>query len=233
MALWGGGAVARYGADGSLLATVRLPVDRPTSCAFGGSDHATLFVTTARAGLDKAALDRQPHAGHVFRFDGLDVRGMPCAPYRGANRLRSQPRLTAPARTSRNGTLSAAVGPFAGLLAPHLIAGQGAGGREAPARRCALLESRQAVDRPPIRRSPTSTRGRSVEQRQRIPHPHPPRHDIQPRPRPVRWKPAPRWQHTWRRRPASRREGPARLGGNPLAIPRRTPGRAAPGSGAM
>ncbi len=83
MALWGGGAVARYGADGSLLATVRLPVDRPTSCAFGGSDHATLFVTTARAGLDKAALDRQPHAGHVFRFDGLDVRGMPCAPYRG------------------------------------------------------------------------------------------------------------------------------------------------------
>jgi sugar lactone lactonase YvrE len=83
VALWGGGAVERYGADGSLLATVRLPVDRPTSCAFGGPELATLFVTTARAGLDEAALDRQPHAGHVFRFDGLGVTGMPCAPYRG------------------------------------------------------------------------------------------------------------------------------------------------------
>jgi sugar lactone lactonase YvrE len=83
VALWGGGAVERYGADGSLLATLRLPVDQPTSCAFGGAELATLFVTSARAGLDEAALDRQPHAGHLFRFDRLGVTGMPCAPYRG------------------------------------------------------------------------------------------------------------------------------------------------------
>jgi sugar lactone lactonase YvrE len=83
VALWGGGAVERYGADGALLARVRLPVDQPTSCAFGGPELATLFITTARAGLDEAALDRQPHAGHVFRVDGLGVTGMPCAPYRG------------------------------------------------------------------------------------------------------------------------------------------------------
>jgi sugar lactone lactonase YvrE len=83
VAVWGGGAIQRYAADGSLLATVRLPVERPTSCAFGGPDRATLFVTTARAGLDEIALARQPDAGHVFRIDGLDVRGMPCAPYRG------------------------------------------------------------------------------------------------------------------------------------------------------
>jgi sugar lactone lactonase YvrE len=83
VALWGGGAVERYGADGSLSARVRLPVDRPTSCAFGGPELATLFVTSARAGLDEAALARQPHAGHVFRFDGLGVTGMPCMPYRG------------------------------------------------------------------------------------------------------------------------------------------------------
>jgi sugar lactone lactonase YvrE len=63
---------------------MRLAVDQPTSCAFGGAELATLFVTTARAGLDEAALDRQPHAGHVFRFDGLGATGMPCAPYRGA-----------------------------------------------------------------------------------------------------------------------------------------------------
>jgi sugar lactone lactonase YvrE len=83
VALWGGGAVQRYGPDGALLAAVRLPVDQPTSCAFGGPELATLFVTTARAGLDEAALACQPHAGHVFRVDGLDVTGMPCLPYRG------------------------------------------------------------------------------------------------------------------------------------------------------
>jgi sugar lactone lactonase YvrE len=83
VALWGGGAVHRYGPDGALLAVVDLPVDRPTSCAFGGVDRSTLFVTSARDGLDDAAMDRQPHAGHVFRIDGLGVTGPPVAPFRG------------------------------------------------------------------------------------------------------------------------------------------------------
>ena len=83
VALWGGAAVRCYTADGSLLATIPVPVDRPTSCAFGGPDRATLFITTARHGLDVMALERQPDAGRVFRVDGLGVRGAPCAPYRG------------------------------------------------------------------------------------------------------------------------------------------------------
>lgn len=83
VALWNGGALRRYAPDGSLLETVALPVDRPTSCAFGGSDSATLFVTTSREGLDESALARQPDAGRVFRIDGLGVSGPPCLPYRG------------------------------------------------------------------------------------------------------------------------------------------------------
>jgi sugar lactone lactonase YvrE len=83
VALWGGGAVRRYGPDGALLTTLPLPVERPTSCAFGGPDRSTLFVTTARQGLDDSALSRQPHAGRVFRIEGLGVRGAPCALYRG------------------------------------------------------------------------------------------------------------------------------------------------------
>ena len=74
---------ARYAPDGSLRHTVPVPVDRPTSCAFGGPDRATLFVTTSREGLDEAALARQPEAGHVLRIDGLGVTGPPCTPYRG------------------------------------------------------------------------------------------------------------------------------------------------------
>jgi len=83
VALWGGAALRCYSPDGSLRATVPVPVDRPTSCAFGGPERATLFITTARHGLDEAALARQPHAGRVFRVDGLGVRGAPCARYRG------------------------------------------------------------------------------------------------------------------------------------------------------
>jgi sugar lactone lactonase YvrE len=84
VALWGGGAVNRYAPDGTLLVTVELPVQQPTSCAFGGPDRKTLFVTTARHGLDDDARDRQPHAGRVFAVTGLGVGGLPCLPYRGA-----------------------------------------------------------------------------------------------------------------------------------------------------
>jgi sugar lactone lactonase YvrE len=83
VALWNGGAVHRYAPDGSLLARVQLPVQRPTSCAFGGPGRDTLFVTSARTDLDDDALARQPHAGKVFAIDGLGVRGLPCLPYRG------------------------------------------------------------------------------------------------------------------------------------------------------
>jgi sugar lactone lactonase YvrE len=83
VALWNGGALARFAPDGTLRETVPVPVDRPTSCAFGGRGGATLFVTTSRDGLNPAALGRQPQAGHVLRIDALGVTGPPCTPYRG------------------------------------------------------------------------------------------------------------------------------------------------------
>jgi sugar lactone lactonase YvrE len=81
--LYGGWAVNRYGPDGSLRATVDIPVAQATSCAFGGADRRTLFVTTGRERLDEAALERQPDAGRVFAVTGLDSRGPGCAPYSG------------------------------------------------------------------------------------------------------------------------------------------------------
>jgi sugar lactone lactonase YvrE len=83
VALWNGAAVHRYAPDGTLLARVQLPVQRPTSCAFGGPGRDTLFVTSARTELDDDALARQPHAGKVFAIEGLGARGLPCLPYRG------------------------------------------------------------------------------------------------------------------------------------------------------
>ena len=83
VAWWGGAAVNRYAPDGSLLASLRLPVERPTSCAFGGPDLATLFVTSARAGLDHDARARQPDSGRLFAIAGLGLHGLPCQVYRG------------------------------------------------------------------------------------------------------------------------------------------------------
>ena len=84
VAVYGGCAVHHYSPDGNLLGAVELPVAQATSCAFGGADRGTLFVTTGREQLDAQALARQPDAGRVFRVTGLGARGPGCNPYRGS-----------------------------------------------------------------------------------------------------------------------------------------------------
>jgi sugar lactone lactonase YvrE len=64
VALWDGWGLRRFAPDGRLLATVEVPAQRVTSCAFGGPDLSMLYVTTARAGL--RSFDDQPHAGALF-----------------------------------------------------------------------------------------------------------------------------------------------------------------------
>lgn len=68
--------VNRYAPDGRLERSVRLSVQRPTTCMFGGPDLATLYVTSARMDLSEAALAEQPHAGGVFAMQP-GVRGLP------------------------------------------------------------------------------------------------------------------------------------------------------------
>jgi L-arabinonolactonase len=53
-----------------------MPVQRPTTCMFGGPDLATLYVTSARVGLAADAEVTQPQAGNVFALD-VGVRGLP------------------------------------------------------------------------------------------------------------------------------------------------------------
>ena len=67
--VWDGWAVHRYAPDGRLLACVDLPCARVTKIAFAGEDLRTCFVTTARTGLSKSELSRQPLAGGLFVFE--------------------------------------------------------------------------------------------------------------------------------------------------------------------
>lgn len=68
-ARWGGGRVIRYAPDGKVDREVHLPVSQVTCPAFGGADLTTLYITSARVGLDAAALAREPLAGGVFAID--------------------------------------------------------------------------------------------------------------------------------------------------------------------
>lgn len=75
-ALWDGGAIRRYAPDGMLAEVIEVPVPRPTSCAFGGPELSTLFITTARDGLDERALHEAPLSGSVLALETA-VCGIP------------------------------------------------------------------------------------------------------------------------------------------------------------
>jgi sugar lactone lactonase YvrE len=64
-----GGCIIRYAPDGAMDRVIRLPVTKPTSCAFGGPGYRQLFVTTATRGLTAAALHAEPMAGRVLALD--------------------------------------------------------------------------------------------------------------------------------------------------------------------
>jgi sugar lactone lactonase YvrE len=73
-----GACLIRYDAGGRMDRVVRLPVSKPTSCAFGGTDYRELYVTTATRGLDAGARAAQPLAGRVLVLD-VGVQGLPPA----------------------------------------------------------------------------------------------------------------------------------------------------------
>ena len=80
VALWRGGAVHRYDADGVLTHVVPMPVTYPTSLAFGGDGLRTAYVTTSSA--HPAPAGPEPLAGSVLAFDS-DVAGVPVGVFRG------------------------------------------------------------------------------------------------------------------------------------------------------
>ena len=82
VALWGGGAIRRYSPDGTLEKVLAMPVTQPTSMAFGGPDLTDLYITSASEGLSQEALQKDPHAGALFRHRP-GVKGLPTQVYRG------------------------------------------------------------------------------------------------------------------------------------------------------
>lgn len=75
-ARWGGWKVVRYSPDGQIDCEIPMPVEFPTSCAFGGENLDELYITSAWVEVQPGGRDQQPWAGDVFRLKP-QVKGLP------------------------------------------------------------------------------------------------------------------------------------------------------------
>lgn len=82
IAHWGAGKVTRRDSKGNVTRSVALPCSQVTSCAFGGSDFKTLYITTAAGGLSPEQAEREPLAGGLFALE-IDIAGVPANLFRG------------------------------------------------------------------------------------------------------------------------------------------------------
>lgn len=75
-ALFEGGRVQRYSADGVLLAEYPVPAKCPTMVTFGGADMRTLYCTSASIGRSDSEIADFPLSGGLFAMR-IDVAGLP------------------------------------------------------------------------------------------------------------------------------------------------------------
>ena len=74
-AQWNSGKIFRYSPAGETVREIALPIQRPTSCMFGGEHFDTLYVTSCSQGLGETTR-LPPPAGAVFALD-VGVKGLP------------------------------------------------------------------------------------------------------------------------------------------------------------
>ncbi|GGI76906.1 hypothetical protein GCM10007973_12200 [Polymorphobacter multimanifer] len=82
IAFWDGWRVARFAPTGECIAQLPVPVQRPTSCTFGGRDLDCLFITSASRDLSAQERADQPCAGGLF-MARPGVSGIADVPFQG------------------------------------------------------------------------------------------------------------------------------------------------------
>jgi len=83
IAMWGGAKMTKWNPNtGGLLEQIPVPAKNVSSCVFGGKNMNELYMTSARIGLDEAALQQYPLTGGVFRLE-TNVEGMPTFEFAG------------------------------------------------------------------------------------------------------------------------------------------------------
>jgi sugar lactone lactonase YvrE len=80
-----GGRISRYTPRGELDRVIDFPGPRPTSCAFGGADLKTLYVTSASFNLTPEQLAAAPLSGCLFALD-VGAQGLPEPTFAGVSK---------------------------------------------------------------------------------------------------------------------------------------------------
>lgn len=75
-AQWDGWKIIRYDPNGRVAQEILLPVQRPTSCTFGGPDLNILYITSSAGGLSPTQRAEQPLAGALLALETA-VSGLP------------------------------------------------------------------------------------------------------------------------------------------------------------
>jgi len=76
IAMWDGWRIVNIDPAGRRIGEIPVPVQKPTSCCFGGADLSVLFITSASAYLTAADLARGPLAGAIMAVEP-GVKGLP------------------------------------------------------------------------------------------------------------------------------------------------------------
>lgn len=83
VALWGSGTVGKFNPNtGEMLQKIMVPAPNVSSCAFGGKNLDTLYITTARVWVSKEKLLEFPLSGGLFCVKP-GVHGVPAEFYQG------------------------------------------------------------------------------------------------------------------------------------------------------
>ncbi len=81
-AMWDGWCIIRFDPQGKEMRRVMMPVQRPTSCTFGGEDLTTLYITTASVGLSEVEIQNSFYSGDLFSLR-VDTSGLPADHFGG------------------------------------------------------------------------------------------------------------------------------------------------------
>jgi L-arabinonolactonase len=81
-ALAGGWSIARFTPEGKVDRLIKVPVEKPTMCAFGGRQFDVLFITSIGPRPESPLAPGQPQAGGIFACRP-GVQGLPEPKYAG------------------------------------------------------------------------------------------------------------------------------------------------------
>ena len=80
-AKWEGSRITRYSPDGQIDQEFELPIQRPTSCIFGGTNLDTLFITSCSKDISESKALSDPNAGQLFAIQFKKYRGIAETPF--------------------------------------------------------------------------------------------------------------------------------------------------------